>query len=698
MQFLNPLVLFGLAAASIPLLLHLFQRRKLKPVEISTLRFLRALQKTTVRRLKLRQILLLILRTLFIAFVVLAFARPALRGTLGGIGGRARTSVVVLLDNAMSMDARGPRGQLFAAAQQDALQILGALEEDDEAAVITMADTMPVDLRLTHDRALLRRTVAGARLAAGRARVTDAVRAAALLLTASHNPNKEVYVVSDLQRSSFDSLTNVTPLFDGRTQVVLVSGGGEGHRTENLSVDSLDVTTAVVEPGHPVTTRVTVRNHGDRDVAAATVRLAVNGRAVAQRTAQIPARGAATLELAGTIDATGVIDIAASVDDDAIPMDNERHAAVLVPPALHVALIGAAPERAFLRAAALPSADASSFISIAEIDPDRLGSVNFLSYDAVVFTSLPALSVGDAARLKSYLEAGGGAVVFGGGAATDFNANAAAAGLPRAETIAPDHAVRFARVDAAGPFFAGVFQNGAGDAAGPIGESPALTRYVRFGDDGKNVPVITLDDGTVFLARRSVGRGRVVLCGGLPTGDGGDFPFRPIFVPIVTRSLLIAGMADPVRPSLTAGDAEDVTIGGDAASVTIVAPDGAQARAVARPAAGGRVIEPGDISRCGVYAVRNTDGEAVGAFAVNPDRAESDLQSFSSSDALARLLPATGDASRLRAAPAGESITASISALRYGLELWRYCVYAALLCALLEMIVARTARAEAPEE
>ena len=76
MAFLNPLVLLGLAAAAIPLIIHLFNFRKPKQVDFSSLAFLRELEKRTMRRMRLKQWLLLLLRTLAIVCLVLAFARP----------------------------------------------------------------------------------------------------------------------------------------------------------------------------------------------------------------------------------------------------------------------------------------------------------------------------------------------------------------------------------------------------------------------------------------------------------------------------------------------------------------------------------------------------------------------------------------------------------------------------------------------
>nr|MBP6509743.1 BatA domain-containing protein [Candidatus Kapabacteria bacterium] len=99
MNFLNPFALIGLAAASIPVLLHLLNLRRLRTVEFSSLRFLVELQQTRVRKLKLQQILLLILRTLLIVFAIIAIARPTIPGSLPLLSSTSRSSVVILIDN-----------------------------------------------------------------------------------------------------------------------------------------------------------------------------------------------------------------------------------------------------------------------------------------------------------------------------------------------------------------------------------------------------------------------------------------------------------------------------------------------------------------------------------------------------------------------------------------------------------------------
>ena len=111
MNFLNSIILAGLLAALAPVVIHLLNRQKVRTVEFSSLIFLRDLQKTKMRRLKLRQWLLLIIRTLIVVLAVLAFARPTIKGdAFSVLGAHAKTSIVFLTDQSASMHARTADG------------------------------------------------------------------------------------------------------------------------------------------------------------------------------------------------------------------------------------------------------------------------------------------------------------------------------------------------------------------------------------------------------------------------------------------------------------------------------------------------------------------------------------------------------------------------------------------------------------
>ena len=80
MSFLTPFFLWLLPLMAIPLIIHLLNRRNLVTIDFSTLRFLKLLEKESIRKLQILQILLLILRTIIILFVVFMITRPVIKG------------------------------------------------------------------------------------------------------------------------------------------------------------------------------------------------------------------------------------------------------------------------------------------------------------------------------------------------------------------------------------------------------------------------------------------------------------------------------------------------------------------------------------------------------------------------------------------------------------------------------------------
>src|SRR5258705_1108490 len=145
-SFLNPAFLWALPLASIPILIHLLSRRRLPEVQFPTVMFLRALEPREIRRLRLREILLLILRTLALILVIGAFARPSVEPK--GATMRAAAAVAVVLDDSESMGARDEQARTrIDGARERGLAIVDAVRVGDEIAITT---TTGADAPLTN--------------------------------------------------------------------------------------------------------------------------------------------------------------------------------------------------------------------------------------------------------------------------------------------------------------------------------------------------------------------------------------------------------------------------------------------------------------------------------------------------------------------------------------------------------------------
>jgi hypothetical protein len=94
--FLYPLFLFGLAAASLPILIHLLNRRRLKRIRFPAVRFILLSQKRISRSYRLRHWLLLALRTLAVICLALLLANPIFQTGAGLFAGGGPVSLLIL--------------------------------------------------------------------------------------------------------------------------------------------------------------------------------------------------------------------------------------------------------------------------------------------------------------------------------------------------------------------------------------------------------------------------------------------------------------------------------------------------------------------------------------------------------------------------------------------------------------------------
>ena len=139
LSFLNSLFLIGLAAAIIPILIHLFIKYKPKIVYFSSLRFLKEVQKKKSRLFRLRELLLLITRILIIIFFILALARPVLKALLPQKStSHAPTAIALILDNSFSTNYLEKEKPIFSDARQKAQEILEILNDKDRVMLVSL--------------------------------------------------------------------------------------------------------------------------------------------------------------------------------------------------------------------------------------------------------------------------------------------------------------------------------------------------------------------------------------------------------------------------------------------------------------------------------------------------------------------------------------------------------------------------------
>ncbi len=280
MGFLQPLALFGLAAVAVPPLLHLLAKRMPPVVVFPALRYLKATEREHSRRLKLRNLLLMLLRMAVIALIVLAASRPVANVGAGGM--HPPTAVAIIVDNSLSSGAVVSGRTVLDRLRDRANQLLADLAVGDELWIVT-ADGQPRRMGKTEVAAILDTlTPSPVRLD-----LADAARQAAAIVERSSLVAREVLVLSDLQATAFstgDHLTTHSLWLDAESTppnrgidsafaepvlwspdgtVVVGVGGDDGNAVAvQLNVGDLMLARAVATPGARVALAGSLPEHG----------------------------------------------------------------------------------------------------------------------------------------------------------------------------------------------------------------------------------------------------------------------------------------------------------------------------------------------------------------------------------------------------------------------------------------------------
>lgn len=106
-SFLHPEFLWGIFTISIPILIHLFAKRKYKKVKISSIQLLKSLEKESIQKLKLKELLILIIRILFILCIVFMFSNPIIHTKTSVKSSFQNDRLFLVIDNSLSTQYSG---------------------------------------------------------------------------------------------------------------------------------------------------------------------------------------------------------------------------------------------------------------------------------------------------------------------------------------------------------------------------------------------------------------------------------------------------------------------------------------------------------------------------------------------------------------------------------------------------------------
>jgi hypothetical protein len=719
--FLNALFLAGLTAGIVPIVIHLLQRRRLKRVEFSDLRFLAPLNQQRMRSLNLRRLLLLLLRVLIILLTAVAMARPSIRGSLTKLlPAQARTTVLLLVDTSYSMRTEGESGTALDAAKQAANRLLDALEPGDAVQLMSFdAAPRPAFESPVHDIELARQQVNDLRPSHAGTAWPEALRAALTTLNATNQPNAELYVFSDFTGSLGDSLPADLRALQGDVRIGLVPVGVESF--VNVSIDAVRVPAGAVLLEEPARIGATVRNHADDVPAECALQVELAGEPKAEASLRLGAAAQQTQEF--TLVATRADQLAGTVRKraDRLPADDTRFFVLPVLAQLRVLLIGTddnASGSFFIARALAPLRVGKSRVALLEVAAPRFATNDLEGVQVAVVASDAHLTESQAQILVDFVAAGGGLVLWSGQRDTADERNRTL--LSRLGDLRLRGVVLQQQgfVSLADLRPSGLLTGFDADELRVL-EAVRFTRYAEIVPGGART-LLRFTGGQAALASGDHGDGKYAVFAFDAGIDGSDLPLSSMFLPLVHRTVVeLAGETGRQRLEFDVGERIEVqapltAVAGQASSgrdgedrwasagvsdggaqtasdrsFIVTTPDGRQEAIEARYVGRRALLAFGDTSIPGHYRFQGGGREFVRA--VNVDVRESDLHRMELADFETKL-----GLAGVERVEEGADISRHVREARHGKELYKLIVVMVLALLTLELFMARAARTAPP--
>lgn len=407
MTFLNPIFWWASLAVLIPIIVHLFNFRRPKKILFSDISFVKEVKKSVVRRIRLKQWLLLAARILAILALVAVFAKPVLKKETGSGLVVGANSIAIILDNSYSMKGGNEKGSYWLQAKKIAGDIINAYSENDEFLIMTSSD-----LKLHYnfgERLVTRKELGYLPVKQNQTSLGDVLTLQEDLFSQAANPNRILYFISDFQESTVladSQYTNTAP------ENLLVNLVPLSTRPlKNVYISGHEITSRIIEKEKPVNFKLKLVNDSEEPARNLGVRLVSGTQSRPVATADLSPGEVKEVEFNVIPKTSGWQAGYMEVDDNPVDFDNRRYFSYYVPDKEKMLIV---EEQQVPNFRLIFSQDILSQFDVEFINYRQFASVELDQFKSIVLLGVTELSTGMQEKLSVHLEQGKGILIFPG--------------------------------------------------------------------------------------------------------------------------------------------------------------------------------------------------------------------------------------------------------------------------------------------
>ena len=577
-HFLNPIFWWGALAAAVPIIVHLIHRRRTKTVQFAMLDFILQSQKRKTRKFRLKEWLLLAVRTAMVLALVGLGAHPVVIQAAETLGRAYPSHLAVIVDTSMSMRfSDGDRTRfdtgvawlksLLAPMRGTNLAVLTT--NPDEASEAGAQTFSPGSEKAMEFLDALRPTYGEADILGALQRAYGMLR----IFPGGAGLGKEILFLTDGSANGWKVFsTGRLKKVDPDVKVRVVRWGRETG-DPNVAVDRVGLLDQDPVQGIPVTLKAQVRNHGDEDrkLPVALWIGAAGGRKLEERSVRVPARGRAEVTFQAKFDTPGYLPGTIRIQTDGLPADDMFHFVLFVRARPRILLVDGDPKTSLLgaetyyltQALAPRRGLAQSPFHTRWIPLRALSETDVKEADVLVFANVSDIPAELRETVVTRVRGGAGVIWFMGNRVSPERYDAAF----RSIGLLPTRLIDIRESGEVGEEVDEIrFRHPAlrifADLGTAVFTGSRFRRYVGMVETPASDVLMRLRGGTPLLVESSLGKGRVMVFGSTADRDWNDFSIRGSYLPFLHNLFLYLGCRVCAGGEMPAGLGDLVTVGG----------------------------------------------------------------------------------------------------------------------------------------
>lgn len=602
-SFLNPLFLIGLSAVLLPVIAHLISRRSGIKKSFSTVSFLLASQGETARKSKIKDLLLLVLRSLILVLLVLVFSKPAFF-SFSSVDSEGTKSVAIVIDNSYSMSYVDN----FKIAKKRAENLIDSLADGSFGAVFPLVSNEDPESEITQDKRRMKDDLKKLDISYSFSDNERRLEEIMGRLQKAPNQKKEVILVTDLQKNGWNGENFRREWFK---PIDITSGADIG----NHSISQIEFT----EQGESTKIAVKLSNYSNTafNRLLATVSLGdekINGFFDIQPEGEdikefvFPEEKIYGIEIPGKVEAS----------HDNLTVDDVRYFIFPRTEELRVLVVDGDPREdarlseSYYLARAVETISEILPLNIAIKDDDAFLDDDLRKYNMIFLANVGDITPQKSQEIEKFLRDGGTLIIFPGDRVKSTIYNALFTILP-AELGSVSE----------GNYF--LSANNSNNSLGKINEKFSqveIKRLFKLQPFKDSQIILAVSDNSPFLITKELGNGGVFLFASTADTGWNNFPLAPVFLPTIKEIFDLTQSARSNRRNFVVGDVVEIAFSKEGNKKTVRTPSGEMFDVSKEKPRFHRTLIPG------IYSVEES-GNISYQFSVNTDPRESDLKKIS---------------------------------------------------------------------